>query len=94
MESRHLGGGRGAVYCDRSFGRNKLRPSRMEDRYLGGLRLLQYDGVGETEAVVLHWGQTLARHPRYCINVLYQKGLTLLMPITYCPMPSISTTPF
>ena len=28
MESRLPGGGRVAVYCDRRFGRNKLRPSR------------------------------------------------------------------
>ena len=29
--------GRVAVYCDRLFGRNKLRPSRMESRHLGGV---------------------------------------------------------
>jgi len=28
--------GRVAVYCDRSFGRNKLRTSRMGSRHLGG----------------------------------------------------------
>ena len=30
--------GRVAVYCDRKFGRNKLRTSRMESRHLGGAR--------------------------------------------------------